>query len=106
MELPQCEKPAKLFLGGSSWQTTEKSILHHFQQFGTVLCAVVHRDNTHNKPPGFGFVTFADRAVAPNVLQAVNTVDDKCVDVKRAVCPGMASNMPKVQVQVVNEVDG
>ena len=99
MEPPQCAEPAKLFLGGLSWQTTEQSILHHFQQFGVVLCAVVQRDPNTQKPRGFGFVTFADRAVAPNVLQAVNTIDGKCVDVKHAIALGVVGDIPACKVQ-------
>jgi RNA recognition motif-containing protein len=60
----------KLFVGSLAWATKDDSLRAFFEQFGTVVSAVVvtERDNP-GRSRGFGFVEFendddADRAIA------------------------------------------
>ncbi|MED6118747.1 hypothetical protein PIB30_005585 [Stylosanthes scabra] len=52
----------KLFVGGISWETSQV-----------------------RRPRGFGFVTFANSAVADEVLSQEHTIDGRVVEVKRTV---------------------
>ncbi|CAN7098745.1 unnamed protein product [Brassica rapa subsp. narinosa] len=82
--------PGKLFVGGVSWETTEENFGKYFEKFGEVVDSVIMRDRMTGKPRGFGFVTFADSAVAEKVLEEEEHVidDRKVVDLKRTVPRG------------------
>jgi cold-inducible RNA-binding protein len=54
----------KLFIGGLSWNTDDSSLRSHFEQFGAVADAVVIRERETGRSRGFGFVTFAEEAMA------------------------------------------
>ncbi|CDY48318.1 BnaC05g13720D [Brassica napus] len=81
--------PGKLFVGGVSWETTEENFGKYFEKFGEVVDSVIMRDRMTGKPRGFGFVTFADSAVAEKVLEEEeHVIDDRKVDLKRTVPRG------------------
>ncbi|KAK9086933.1 hypothetical protein Syun_029327 [Stephania yunnanensis] len=58
----------KLFIGGISWDTNEDRLKDYFQNFGEVVEAVIMKDRTTGRARGFGFVVFADPAVAERVV--------------------------------------
>ncbi|KAJ0257250.1 RNA-binding [Hirschfeldia incana] len=80
--------PGKLFVGGVSWETTEETFANYFEKFGEVVDSVIMRDRMTGKPRGFGFVTYADSAVAEKVLEEEHVIDDRKVDLKRTVPRG------------------
>lgn len=75
----------KLFVGGLSWVTTEESLKAVYQEFGEVSEVQIMRDRTNNRPRGFGFVTYADPAVANKVSGQKYTVDGREVETKLSV---------------------
>lgn len=75
----------KIFVGGISWETSEEKLKEYFSQYGDVLQSVIMVDKITNRPRGFGFVLFADPGVVDNVLRDQHTIDNRTVDVKRAL---------------------
>jgi len=75
----------KLFIGGLSWETTQESLQAHYAQFGEVTDSVIMKDRNTGHPRGFGFITYADSAVAEKVCQDKHTLDGRQVDTKLAV---------------------
>ncbi|KAI4329103.1 hypothetical protein L6164_021403 [Bauhinia variegata] len=75
----------KLFVGGVSWETTEDSFFKYFNKYGEVLDSVIMMNKHSGRPRGFGFVTFADSAVADEVLAQEHTIDGRVVEIKRTV---------------------
>jgi RNA recognition motif. (a.k.a. RRM, RBD, or RNP domain) len=67
----------KIFVGGLSWQTTEESLMFHFQQYGPVTSVELMKDRLTGKPRGFGFVCFADPATVDLVMQEQHEVCHK-----------------------------
>ncbi|KFK43948.1 hypothetical protein AALP_AA1G195500 [Arabis alpina] len=80
--------PGKLFVGGVSWETTQETFANYFGKFGELVDSVIMTDRMTGKPRGFGFVTFADSAVADKVLEDEHVIDDRKVDLKRTVPRG------------------
>ncbi|CAI2177405.1 8738_t:CDS:2 [Funneliformis geosporum] len=62
----------KLFVGGLSWGTDDRSLRSRFEEYGTVEDAVVIRDRDTGRSRGFGFVTFANNEDAETAIQNLN----------------------------------
>ncbi|KAK1403148.1 Heterogeneous nuclear ribonucleoprotein 1 [Heracleum sosnowskyi] len=75
----------KLFIGGISWDTNEESLKEYFQTFGEVIEAVIMKDRATGRARGFGFVVFADAAIAERVVKAKHMIDGRTVEAKKAV---------------------
>ncbi|KAK9077397.1 hypothetical protein SSX86_005734 [Deinandra increscens subsp. villosa] len=75
----------KLFIGGIAWDTNEERLQEYFSGFGEVLEAVIMKDHTTGRARGFGFVVFADPAVAERVTKEKHHIDGRMVEAKRAV---------------------
>ncbi|KAK7261692.1 hypothetical protein RIF29_28009 [Crotalaria pallida] len=75
----------KLFVGGISWDTSEETFFKYFNKYGEVVDSVLMMNKHSGRPRGFGFVTFADSAVADKVLAQEHTIDSRVVEVKRTV---------------------
>ncbi|KAI3686294.1 hypothetical protein L1987_79968 [Smallanthus sonchifolius] len=74
----------KLFIGGVSWDTDEDRLKEYFSSYGEVIEAVIMRDRVTGRARGFGFVVFADPAVAERVAMEKHMIDDRTVE-KKAV---------------------
>ena len=72
-------EPGKLFIGGISWDTNEDRLKEYFQTFGEVVEAVIMKDRTTGRARGFGFVVFADPAVAEGVVKDKHMIDGRTV---------------------------
>ncbi|EYU27413.1 hypothetical protein ABFS82_13G161100 [Erythranthe guttata] len=81
MEMDQ----GKLFIGGISWDTNEDRLREHFGAYGQVVEAVIMRDRTTGRARGFGFVVFAEPAVAERVVKEKHIIDGRTVEAKKAV---------------------
>lgn len=77
-------QPTKLFIGGISRRTTTKQLRDHFSQSGRVLDCVAMR-TPDGRPRGFGYVTLDSPAAADRFLAEPQMIDDRFVDMKRAV---------------------
>ncbi|XP_068668628.1 heterogeneous nuclear ribonucleoprotein 1-like isoform X1 [Aristolochia californica] len=75
----------KLFIGGISWDTNEDRLKEYFKAFGEVVEAVIMKDRTTGRARGFGFVVFADPAVAERVVMEKHIIDGRTVEAKKAV---------------------
>ncbi|KAJ4704058.1 heterogeneous nuclear ribonucleoprotein 1-like [Melia azedarach] len=75
----------KLFIGGISWDTNEDRLREYFQTFGEVLEAVIMKDRATGRARGFGFIVFADPAVAERVVMQKHMIDGRTVEAKKAV---------------------
>ncbi|ESQ32501.1 hypothetical protein EUTSA_v10004139mg [Eutrema salsugineum] len=75
----------KLFIGGISWDTNEELLKEYFSSFGEVIEAVIMKDRTTGRARGFGFVVFADPAVAETVVKEKHNIDGRLVEAKKAV---------------------
>ncbi|XP_022771695.1 heterogeneous nuclear ribonucleoprotein 1-like isoform X2 [Durio zibethinus] len=75
----------KLFIGGISWDTNEESLKEYFSSFGEVVEAVIMKDRTTGRARGFGFVVFADPAIAERVIKEKHNIDGRMVEAKKAV---------------------
>lgn len=53
----------------------------YFGKFGEVVDSVIMMDRMTGNPRGFGFVTFADPAVAEKVFEEEHIIDDRKVDI-------------------------
>ncbi|GAB4849733.1 hypothetical protein Ancab_004529 [Ancistrocladus abbreviatus] len=75
----------KLFIGGISWDTDENRLKEYFGQYGEVVEAVIMRDRLTGRARGFGFVVFADPAIAERVVVDKHMIDGRTVEAKKAV---------------------
>ncbi|KAJ6749424.1 hypothetical protein OIU85_000100 [Salix viminalis] len=75
----------KLFIGGISWDTNENRLKEYFGAYGDVLEAVIMKDRATGRARGFGFVVFADPAVAERVVMEKHLIDGRNVEAKKAV---------------------
>jgi RNA-binding protein Musashi len=69
----------KLFIGGISWDTDEERLREYFATYGEVIEAVIMRDRATGRARGFGFVVFADPAVAERVIIDKHIIDGRTV---------------------------
>lgn len=75
----------KVFVGGLSWETDERSLRDYFGRWGLVSDCVIMRDRHTGHPRGFGFVTYEDECAAALVAAARHELDGRQVEAKRAV---------------------
>lgn len=69
----------KLFIGGISWDTDEDRLKDYFGAYGEVVEVVIMKDRTTGRARGFGFIVFADPAVAERVVREKHTIDGRTV---------------------------
>lgn len=72
----------KLFIGGLSWGTTEKSLEEAFAQAGQVVSANIIVDKMTQRSKGFGFVEMSSEEEAQT---AISMWDGKELDGRRIV---------------------
>ncbi|KAF9306575.1 hypothetical protein BG003_000992 [Podila horticola] len=76
----------KLFVGGLSWNTDDRSLRTKFEEFGQVEDALVIRDRETGRSRGFGFVTFTTSEEADTAISSMNDqeFDGRTIKVDRA----------------------
>merc|ERR1719223_1513372 len=86
----------KIFVGGITRGTTTKMLREHFAQFGRVVDCVAMR-KADGSSRGFGYVTLDSPDAVNQCLSAPQVVDDRVVDLKRAVpeAAGENTSLPK-----------
>ncbi|KAH7660562.1 RNA-binding protein musashi/mRNA cleavage and polyadenylation factor I complex subunit HRP1 protein [Dioscorea alata] len=75
----------KLFIGGISWDTNEERLRDYFTKFGEVMEAVIMKDRITGRARGFGFIVYADPAVAERVVMEKHMIDGRLVEAKKAI---------------------
>jgi len=76
----------KLFIGGLSYSTEDKSLREYFERFGPLSDYVVMRyPDTTRRSRGFGFVSFDNKADMENCLASQpHNLDGRTVELKQA----------------------
>jgi len=87
----------KLFVGGISWETSEDRLRDYFGRFGEVTEAVIMRDRSTGRARGFGFVVFADPAVAERVTMDKHMIDGRMVLIFPSPPPPLPGGPPSAQ---------
>ncbi|KAL8621087.1 hypothetical protein ACOMHN_048129 [Nucella lapillus] len=83
---PNSDQFRKLFIGGLSYDTDEKSMRGHFETWGDIVDCIVMRDPNTKRSRGFGFITYKE---ADGIDQAQanrpHKIDNREVETKRAM---------------------
>lgn len=75
----------KLFIGGLSWETSDKELREHFGQFGEIESINVKTDPNTGRSRGFAFIVYKSAASIDKVVAVPDhTLNNKKVDPKRA----------------------
>nr|CAI5818111.1 unnamed protein product [Callosobruchus analis] len=81
----ELEDPWKLFVGGLSWETTDKELRDHFGQYGEIESINVKTDPNTGRSRGFAFIVFSHADAIDKVVAAgEHTINNKKVDPKKA----------------------
>ncbi|XP_020591162.1 LOW QUALITY PROTEIN: glycine-rich RNA-binding protein 1-like [Phalaenopsis equestris] len=76
----------RLFIGGLSWSTDDKSLQSAFSTFGDVLESKVINDRETGRSRGFGFVTYGNEQAMQDAIEGMNgqNLDGRNITVNRA----------------------
>ncbi|XP_046805673.1 RNA-binding protein squid isoform X4 [Lucilia cuprina] len=75
----------KLFVGGLSWETSEKELREHFSKFGEIESINVKTDPQTGRSRGFAFIVFTQTDAIDKVNEAgEHVINNKKVDPKKA----------------------
>ncbi|XP_018317219.1 RNA-binding protein squid isoform X4 [Mycetomoellerius zeteki] len=75
----------KLFVGGLSWETTDKELREHFSAYGDIESINVKTDPNTGRSRGFAFIVFAKAESLDKIMSAGDhVINNKKVDPKKA----------------------
>ncbi|KAL6258420.1 hypothetical protein P5V15_010377 [Pogonomyrmex californicus] len=75
----------KLFVGGLSWETTDKELREHFSTYGDIESINVKTDPNTGRSRGFAFIVFAKAEALDKIMSAGDhVINNKKVDPKKA----------------------
>lgn len=81
----ETQEDRKLFVGGLSWETTDKELRDHFSTFGDIESINVKTDPTTGRSRGFAFIVFAKAESLDKVMShGDHIINNKKVDPKKA----------------------
>ncbi|XP_050428356.1 RNA-binding protein squid-like isoform X2 [Adelges cooleyi] len=79
------EDDRKLFVGGLSWETTEKELKEHFIQYGEITNISLKTDPATGRSRGFAFIIFKSVDALNNAFAAGDhVINGKKIDPKKA----------------------
>ncbi|KAL0111435.1 hypothetical protein PUN28_012972 [Cardiocondyla obscurior] len=75
----------KLFVGGLSWETTDRELREHFSTYGDIESINVKTDPNTGRSRGFAFIVFAIAEALDKIMAAGDhVINNKKVDPKKA----------------------
>ncbi|CAH0558991.1 unnamed protein product [Brassicogethes aeneus] len=84
-DTPGRDDDRKLFVGGLSWETTDKELRDHFGQYGEIESINVKTDPNTGRSRGFAFIVFNNAESIDKVVAAgEHNINNKKVDPKKA----------------------
>lgn len=84
-DAPGRDDDRKLFVGGLSWETTEKELRDHFGAYGEIESINVKTDPNTGRSRGFAFIVFNTAEAIDKVVSAGDhVINNKKVDPKKA----------------------
>uniref|UniRef100_R4G3V0 Putative rna-binding protein musashi/mrna cleavage and polyadenylation factor i complex n=1 Tax=Rhodnius prolixus TaxID=13249 RepID=R4G3V0_RHOPR len=84
-EAPGKDDDRKLFVGGLSWETSDKELREHFNTYGTIESINVKTDPNTGRSRGFAFIVFKAAESIDKVLAAGDhVINNKKIDPKKA----------------------
>ncbi|KAG5888433.1 hypothetical protein JTB14_020208 [Gonioctena quinquepunctata] len=82
---PGRDDDRKLFVGGMNWETTDKELQEHFEQYGQIESINVKTDPNTGRSRGFAFIVFKSTEAIDKVVEAGDHyINGKKVDPKKA----------------------
>lgn len=82
---PVRDDDRKLFVGGLSWETTDKELKEHFGQYGDIESINVKTDPNTGRSRGFAFIVYKSAESIDKVVAAGDhVINNKKVDPKKA----------------------
>lgn len=84
-DAPGRDDDRKLFVGGLSWETTEKELRDYFSKYGPIDSINVKTDPTTGRSRGFAFLVFNNAETIDKIIAVQeHTINGKKVDPKKA----------------------
>jgi len=84
-DAPGRDDDRKLFVGGLSWETTDKELREHFGKYGEIESINVKTDPNTGRSRGFAFIVFnCAEAIDKVVAAGDHVINNKKVDPKKA----------------------
>ncbi|RLU20675.1 hypothetical protein DMN91_007288 [Ooceraea biroi] len=81
----ESQEERKLFVGGLSWETTDKELREHFSTYGDIESINVKTDPNTGRSRGFAFIVFAKAESLDKIMSAGDhVINNKKVDPKKA----------------------
>lgn len=81
----ESQEDRKLFVGGLSWETTDKELREHFGTYGDIESINVKTDPNTGRSRGFAFIVFAKSESLDKIMAAGDhVINNKKVDPKKA----------------------
>ncbi|KAI4384055.1 hypothetical protein MLD38_009825 [Melastoma candidum] len=86
----------KIFVGGLSWDISERQLERGFDRFGKIVECQIMVDRDSGRPRGFGFITYADRRGMEDAIREMHGREfgDRIISVNKALPRGEEIDAP------------